>query len=727
LDNGRYGGIIFVVAGGGALSGSIERYLLAERAGSEGVWDWNLRTDALYLSPRFATFLGLATDDDLYRPQDWLDLVHPDDIAWVTATFEGHALSASSLPFQIEHRVRYGEEAGQPRWRWLACRGVAVLDEAGDASRMVGSVSDITERKKAEQELRLSEERYALAARAANDGLWDWMPVSGEVYYSPRWKDMLGYGEEEIAGTIAEWFDRVLASDLTGLKRAIDLLRSGRRDHLEHEFRVRDASGREIWMLVRGLAVRDESGGVVRIAGSMTDISARKTAEQQLLFDAFHDGLTGLPNRTLLLDRIGQSLDRSRRSGRRPFAVLLLDIDRFKSVNDALGPDFGDRVLCTIATRLESTRRMGDTLAHVSADEFCFLLSDIGTGADAMAAAERLATVVSQPLEAEGRDLVLTASVGIALSVSGYDRPEEMLRDASLAMYEAKSGGRGRIEVFDADLRRQAMAVMRTESDLRTAIEADQLELFYQPIVALASNGIAGFEALVRWRHPERGLVPPAEFIPLAEDSGLILPIGRWVMKEACRQAALWQARYPRPTPLFISVNVSSRQFQDDEDMVALVAQTLKDCGIPPSSLKLEITESLLMDDPARCHQIMRTIRDMDVRLSIDDFGTGYSSLAYLHSFPADTLKIDRSFVQAITSGESSAAIVHVITTLAAILGMDAVAEGIETETEADFLRDIMCKYGQGYFFARPAPAVDMDALLERDAARDGEARHAAC
>ncbi|CAO3379563.1 diguanylate cyclase/phosphodiesterase (GGDEF & EAL domains) with PAS/PAC sensor(s) [Azospirillum argentinense] len=833
--------------GEGALSSTIERYLLAEKAGSEGVWDWDLRNDTMFLSPRFKEFLDLPPGD-VNRPEDWLDRVHPDDIDWLYASFEGQMVGVS-LPFQIEHRVRRAGAAlpspddGDAGWRWLVCRGMAVPDESGDPVRLVGSVADITDRKHAERQLRRSEERYALAAAASNDGLWDWdldagtvyysprwlsllgleegsvgsspdewmervhpddrpslraalgalggddtvfkieyrvrhadggtrwmacrgiavldaqgRPVrlvgsqadvtdrktaeqrllqseeryalaaagandglwdwrldTDEVYYSPRWAAMLGFAGDSLSNRIGEWFGRVHPDDLAGLRTAIDLHLTGEREHLQHVFRIRAADGDELWMLVRGLAVRDGSGRAVRIAGSMTDITAQKRAEQQLLFDAFHDGMTGLPNRTLLLDRIGQALDRNRRAGGKAFAVIFVDLDRFKSINDALGSGVGDRLLKTIAERLDETRRMGDTLARLSADEFAVLLDGIDDVGDALSAAERMGEAVARPLALDGHELVLSASIGIALSVSGYDRAEEMLRDASLAMYRAKSGGRARIDVFDSNLRRQAMAQMRTETDLRTALEQDQLVLYYQPIVALSSGHIAGFEALMRWKHPERGLVPPGEFIPLAEESGLIVPMGRWALREAARQLGRWQVRFPRPVPLFMSVNVSSRQFSDD-DLIGLVSEVLQESGVPPSSLKLEITESLLMKDPAKCRVLMQGIRDMDVRLSIDDFGTGYSSLSYLHKFPADTLKIDRSFVQAISSGEGNAAIVQVIATLAAILGMEAVAEGVETEMESEFLRDILCKYAQGYLYARPAPADAIEALLLREA-----------
>ncbi|SMH60563.1 sensor domain-containing protein [Azospirillum agricola] len=691
---------------------SEERYALAAAASNDGLYDWDLVTDRVYYSPRWASLLGLAATELTDSPQEWLGRIHPADRSVMLDALEALGRPGDAA-FQVEYRMRTADGAT----RWMACRGIAVLDPAGTPIRLVGSQADVTDRKTAEQRLRQSEERYALAAAGAADGLWDWQVDSGEIYYSPRWKAMLGYGEAEISGTIAEWFDRVTPSDLDGLRSAINLHLTGERNHLQHEFRIRRADGDEAWMLVRGLAVRNEQGSAVRIAGSMTDITARKKAEQQLLFDAFHDPMTGLPNRTLMLDRIGQALDRNKRTGARQFATILIDLDRFKSINDALGTATGDRLLRIIAKRLDNSRRIGDTLARLSADEFAILLDDIDDAGDALGAAERMAQAISRPVNLDGHDIVLTASIGIALSATGYEKPEDMLRDASLAMYRAKSGGRARIDVFDGNLRRQAMAVMRTEADLRTALEQDQLCLHYQPIVSLKTGAIAGFEALMRWNHPDRGLVPPMEFIPLAEESGLILPMGRWALEEATRQLVAWQRQFPRPTPLFMSVNVSPRQFRDD-DLAGVVEDLLERTAIPPSSLKLELTESLLMQDPDKCREVMRRIRAMDVRLSIDDFGTGYSSLAYLHSFPVDTLKIDRTFVKALSSGEGNAAIVQVIATLATILNMDVVAEGVESESEAEYLRDIMCQYAQGYHFARPTPAAAAERLLVAETER---------
>jgi len=692
---------------------SEERYALAAAASNDGLYDWDLVTDRVYYSPRWASLLGLSPADLTDEPQEWLGRILAADRAILTDAMaslgrvEPESETGAEAAFQVEYRMRNAAGA----IRWMACRGIAVLDATGKPIRLVGSQADVTDRKSAEQRLRQSEERYALAAAGAADGLWDWHIDSGEVYYSPRWKAMLGFEEAEIAGSVDEWFNRVLPGDLDGLRTAIGLHLVGERPHLQQEFRILGKGGQEMWMLVRGLAVRNDKGFAVRMAGSMTDITARKKAEQQILFNAVHDSMTGLPNRTLLLDRIGQALDRNRRVGARPFATILIDLDRFKAINDALGTSAGDRMLRIVAERLDVSRRVGDTLARLSADEFALLVDEMDDAGDALEAAERMARAISRPVTlAEGHDVVLTASIGVALSQTGYDRAEDMLRDASLAMYRAKSGGRARIDVFDANLRRQAMAAMRMEADLRAALEQGQLCLYYQPIVLLETGAIAGFEALMRWNHPDRGLVSPLEFIPLAEETGLIAPMGRWALEEAVRQLAAWQARFPRPVPLFMSVNVSTRQFRDD-DIVGAVRDLLDAVPIPPSSLKLELTESLLVQDPDECRMLMQSLRDMDVRLSIDDFGTGYSSLAYLHKLPVDVLKIDRSFVRAVSTGEGNAAIVQVIAGLATILRLDCVAEGVETADEAVYLRGL-CQYAQGYHFARPALPEAVERLL---------------
>lgn len=557
--------------------------------------------------------------------------------------------------------------------------------------------------------------RYELALWGARQGAWDWDLGADRLACCARCRDILGFEPQEDASDPKVWLRRVHPDDLPGFQAAVRLHLAGERASIDCEIRlIRRHDADEAWAHVRGAATRDETGRPLALVGVVADITARKRMERQFAYGGMHDSLTGLPTRPLLLDRIGLALARARRPPGTGFAVAVVDLDRFKQINDALGARHGDAALKTVAQRLDGVRRNGDTLARLSADEFCFVLSEISSAEEATAFAARMTEQVARPISLDGQTLSLSCCVGVAVYDQGYERADDMLRDAGLAVYRAKQAGRGRIDVFDRSLRQKAMANMRTEIDLRAALEQDQLQLYYQPIIAVNDGRIAGFEALMRWRHPQRGLVPPLDFIPLAEETGLIIPMGRWALQEATRQVQGWRQRHPRPRPLFVAVNVSFRQFSHD-NLPERVREALADSGLSPDGLKLEITESLLMQDPVRSRAIMEELRKFGVDWSIDDFGTGYSSLSYLHKLPAHTLKVDKSFVQAISTGESNAAIVQVITTLAAILGMQVVAEGVERAEEASFLRDVMCRYAQGYHFAPPLPAAEAEALLTRE------------
>ena len=579
--------------------------------------------------------------------------------------------------------------------------------------RILITYTDVTDLKQREAELRLSEERYALAARGANDGLLDWDLTSNQVYYSPRWKSMLGCREEDIAGGSEEVFARVHADDLDRVRAAFDSHLSGATTHIEVEYRVRHADGRYRWVLTRGVSVVDPaSGRATRIAGSQTDITERKRAEQQLLHDAFHDALTGLPNRALFMDRLGQAVSRAKRNAARTFAVLFLDIDRFKYVNDSLGHSAGDGLIVALARRISGCRRASDTVARLGGDEFAVLLEDLRALEDAVAVADQVQQAIVQPLTLRGQEVFPTASIGIAWGTADYDRPEDVLSDADLAMYRAKAAGKSRYEVFEPGMRTFSIQQLGLETDLRRAFERDELVLYYQPIIDLAEGRIAGFEALMRWRHPVRGLVSPGEFIPLAEETGLIVAMGWWAFGEACRRLKAWGEEYGRP--MFMSINVSARQFKD-KDLIDNIAEFLQTVDLPPASIKLEITESLLMDNPEVAAEWLRQLKRLDLSLSIDDFGTGYSSLSYLHRFPFDTLKIDRSFISTMTEKRENLEIVRAIIALTHTLGMKVVAEGAERAEEVTLLRQLGCDYVQGFYFARPVPDTEAEALLAAD------------
>lgn len=551
--------------------------------------------------------------------------------------------------------------------------------------------------------LQESEERYALALAGANDGLWDWDLRTDRMYYSARWKAMLGLTEDEpILNTPEEWFGRVHPNDLKALKESIDRHLEDGDLHFECEYRILHQSGSYRWALSRGMAVRDAKGEVYRMAGSQTDITNRKV----------YDPLTGLPNRILFMDRLAHSLRRFKRHREYDFAVLLLDLDRFKIVNDSLGHHIGDKLLIELAQRLNLCVRDGDTVARFGGDEFTILLDEITDVSDATRVAERIQEALQSPFILDGHEVFTSASVGIALSATGYDIPNDVVRDADTAMNRAKALGKARHEMFDRAMHTQSSRRLQLETDLRRAVEREEFEVFYQAIVDLADENIIGFEALVRWTHPERGRVFPDEFVGIAEETGLILPIDRYVMREACRQTKEWQEKFG---PLSISVNLSAKQFAL-RDIVYVIDSVLQDTGLAPTDLKLEITESALMDNQDSAAEIFHEIKKRNVQLGLDDFGTGYSSLSYLHRFPLDTLKIDRSFVSRMNEspGEHEA-IVRTIVNLAQNLKFKTVAEGIETIDQLHSLQKLDCLYGQGYYFSKPMPAAEAEQLLKEN------------
>jgi diguanylate cyclase (GGDEF)-like protein/PAS domain S-box-containing protein len=563
-------------------------------------------------------------------------------------------------------------------------------------------------RKRAEEALRRSEERYALAALGANDGLWDWDLVADSVYFSPRWKSMLGWREGEVGDAPREWLERVHPQDLPGLKARFDAHLEGRSEHLESEYRMTHRDGGYRWMLCRGLAVRDRLGRPQRMAGSQTDITQRKAAEAQLLHDALHDSLTGLPNRASFMDRLSFVIGQSARHPDHRFAVLFLDLDRFKVVNDSLGHLVGDQLLITIARKLEGCLRQGDTVARLGGDEFALLLDSIRDVTYATRLAERIHRELEPALHLSGHEVFSSASIGIALSTTGYVRPEDMLRDADTAMYRAKALGRARHAVFDQAMHARAVELLRLETDLRRALERSEFRLHYQPVISLAERRVVSFEGLIRWSHPEKGMVAPGDFIGLAEETGLIVPVGAWVLREACRQMTAW-ADPLRRAPL-VSVNLSPRQLAQP-GLVAEVRRTLEDTGLEPGRLGVEITESALMEGGDVRARLLE-LRGLGARLYLDDFGTGYSSLSYLIRFPIDVLKIDASFVRGIESDPEKVEIVRSILTIGHNLRMQVVAEGVENARQADLLSELGCDYGQGFHWSAAVDAQAVTGLL---------------
>jgi len=472
------------------------------------------------------------------------------------------------------------------------------------------------------------------------------------------------------------------------------------------------ADGQVRWVSTTKMPLRDQQGNIVGTFGISRDITARKNVEEQLQRRAFYDPLTELPNRALFLDRLQHLLQRGRRVlGTPMFALLYLDLDRFKAVNDSLGHQMGDELLIGTARRLERCLRPGDTLARLGGDEFTILLDEISCQADATGVAERIREELTAPFMLRGHEIFTSVSVGIALSSEGYESPNEMLRDADTAMYRAKAAGHARHQVFDADMHEHAVTALRLETDLRRALERREIVPFYQPIVDLDDGTVVGFEALARWRHPDRGTLLPEDFLSLAEDTGLIGAIDESILAAACRQARAWQRAYPQRADLGISVNVSGRQIADGT-APAMVERVLRATGLAPATLTIEISESALMHDIEAGTRVLQQLRAMSVGLRMDDFGAGYSSLAYLHGLPVRALKIARSFVARLDGAPQQLAIVKAIVSLAQGLGMEEAAVGIETEAQVDALRALGCRRGQGWLFSKPLPADAAERFL---------------
>ncbi|HEX8459508.1 MAG TPA: EAL domain-containing protein [Pyrinomonadaceae bacterium] len=520
---------------------------------------------------------------------------------------------------------------------------------------------------------------------------------------------ILGYSEREMI--VTDFLTVIHPDDLSVAVEAIKRLRKGNSTIDQCEVRFQHKSGHKVWGLWSASLAGGSHAASTPLVFQIQDITDRKRAEEQLQHEAMHDVLTGLPNRAMFIDHLELAIARAQRNESRKFAVLYVDLDRFKVINDSLGHSVGDQLLKEVAVRLWKCVRAGDTVARLGGDEFVILLEDIYEEKEAIEVAERIKGELAASFTLNGREVFTTVSIGVASSWTSYHQAEGLIRDADAAMYRAKSLGKNRHEIYDSAMHAQVNDLLQMETALRLAIERQELMVYYQSIVDLETFKISGFEALVRWNHPERGFISPANFIPLAEETGLIIEIGEWVLRESCRQMERWQKIFPSDPPLFVSVNLSSKQFIQS-DLIQRVTQIIQETKINPEGLKLEITESAVMDNVETATEMLKKLRALGIKLSIDDFGTGYSSLSYLHRFPIDTLKVDRSFVVNMSEDSENVEIVRTIVSLAQNLGMNVIAEGVETKEQLAALRRLGCENGQGYLFSKPVNAKLAENLI---------------
>ncbi len=760
------------------------------------------------------------------------ELGRPGQALEVTGTFVGAGrelgLTSSSFPVELFPPAEFFEAAGNEcivcvfpvksmntDWGFLAIADPisssfvgqdfvfmwsAMFSEALDHRALLRSLGqrrdDLARSYEREKEMaqavRESEERYALAARAANDGLWDWDLARGTVYYSPRWKEMLGYAAAEIGDRPDEWLKRVHPEDSASLLAALSALKSGEQPSLVNEHRVRGGDGHYKWALCRGLAVPGSGTPATRIVGSLTDVTERHLLEERLRHQALFDSLTGLPNRVLFMDRLSQAVANAKRRPGYTYTVLWLDLDNFKNLNDSLGHQFGDKLLVRVAERIMAQLRESDTAARFGGDEFAFLVLDVPDFTSVQRIVRRLLDNLRAPYQLDGHEVVVTGSLGVATSTTGYEFPEDVLRDADIAMYRAKSTARGSYATFDASMHALAVARHETETELRQAIETSahpleagttgpppaacfsgdgmpaaikhrnspehpgpgpehagpgpdpgpdghardpdvpvgngadsqrldshlqrldsHLELHYQPVADLTSGAVAALEALVRWRHPRRGLVHPLQFLPVAEDSGLIVPMGNWVVAEACHQMVAWQGASALAPGTRVSINLSNREFWSPR-FFSQFDRALSETGARPDLIALEITEGVIMDDIDRAVGMLNELHSRQVEIHVDDFGTGYSSLQSLHRLPIDFLKIDRSFVAGLGEDDRTAELVGTIVQLGRSIGVGVIAEGVATPEQHHILLDLGCRLGQGYLFSPPLPPDELAELMSR-------------
>lgn len=690
-----------------------ERLDLALQASNTGLWDWDAVTNETVFNDNWFTMLGYEPGELPSHFDTWISICHPDDLEHVLADVDRH-MSGEADQICNEHRLRCKDGS----WKWIRDVGrIVSRTEDGEPQRVVGVHVDVQELRDAitvaersNVDLTETQQRFELAVAGSRDAIFDWNVPAGSVHYSPRWRDLLALGKRLPGDDIDFLVSHVAPEDRGQMAETLRAFAASGDDHINAEVRLMTDDGKVVRGLLRAAAIRSEDGSASRISGSVADITELKIAEDNLRSIVQKDQLTGLASRSRLMDRLHHALALGKRNGT-ICALLFFDFDRFKVVNDSLGHDVGDQLLCSIARRLTANTREIDTPARLGGDEFVVLLEDLPDTEAALLVADKLLDVCREPHLIGGHKLISTASIGLVTNELVGDDPDVLLRCADTAMYQAKAAGRGRVCCYDQAMHDAQMERLEIEEDLGTAAACGQLALHYQPVVELATGAIISAEALLRWTHPKRGPISPAVFIDIAEESGQIEEIGAWVIETACQQLAHWRRRQLVADSFALSINVSKAQLLTPDFIVRLLA-AIDRAGLPRRSLKIEVTETTVVDNRAGVAEVLNELRQLGITVMMDDFGTGHSSLSGLHTLPVDELKIDQSFIRPADSNSDLLAITGSIVSLAQHLNLRTVGEGVESQQHVDLLRELGCTCGQGYYWSRPVPEEAFEALL---------------
>jgi diguanylate cyclase (GGDEF)-like protein/PAS domain S-box-containing protein len=683
------------------MSESHKFYRLAVEAGRVGTWDLDLQTDECLISPEMAQLMDFPSEQTTVPGAQWRKSIVPEDRALVSSALA--ASNENDAPFDLEFRIALKDGTQ----RWLHSRGAVSRDASGKALHLYGASIDVTESKRREEQL--GYQAHLL------ENIQEAVIATDEHFTLTAWnkgaEQMFGWRADEVLGRKVHEVVRSAFSEEPALR---ELSESGQQ-HTDAVTYHKD--GTPIYAEALTIALRGEQGEIGGYLSIMRDLTERKESERlrrsevHLRYQAFHDLLTGLANRQLFLEHLEQALRRTARTRGRKVAVLFIDLDNFKVINDSLGHEVGDVLLTAVSERLQGCLRLENTLARFGGDEFTVLLEEVANPNEAVGVAERILETFRSPFVLDGREVVVTASIGIALGTASTKNSEELLRDADTAMYRAKAQGTPKYEFFDRRMYERTLARLNVENDLWRALQNDEFVVHCQPIVNLGTGEAWGVEALVRWQHPEKGLLHPSQFVPVAEENGLIVPIGDLAMEDACKLAKELQRSRPRPRPLFAVVNYSARQLEHPGSTHS-VEELLRRTGLQAGLLQLDITETSYISAAASHESNLDNLKGLGVGISIDDFGMGYSSLSYLKRLPADTLKVDKSFVAGLGEDVQDTAIVQMVIDLAHAFGMEAVAEGVESKKQAEQLKEMGCDMAQGYYFARPLPPEALSEFL---------------